>query len=244
MQIVSPDVAESMSASTYSFANDKSLQSYYEDLAAFRETVEPTEWRAALLVGTGGLLSLADVLPDNIYMTDINQKALGWIAFGVDRLLAEDDHERFIGHLGDLRGDALLDLATERKSLGAYHYLSSPERYEQARAALAKKRLTFVQMDFRIRDDIVALSQEITGNAEKVDTFNASNIHEHFYFFPMSVQDTEPWARARVRTYCRDLGILPWAAEFRIMASGRRKQQSTASLPLAASLDAYHALIR
>lgn len=186
----------------YRFTNDRDMRLQYQVLKSLRASNVDNRRYTAILVGSGGLLSLADVLPDTVYVVDSEESMLAWVKQTVKAMIMQPTINTFLKSLRISRDD----LGWEAKSFGDHHYSQSEVRYREARAAVGSKAISYVHMDLGDRAALESLGGEIASIGEQVSVLNATNVHEH-----MSTMDQ--------LSYLRGLEMLPWAERYRIVCS-------------------------
>lgn len=189
----------------YAYTNDPEMRARHEELAQFRREREAVRKRVGVTVGTGGLLSMADVMPELIYVTDKNNKLLHWVA-----LLAQTVRE--CSTRTDFSGAVTLPmvgLKPEEVSFGDRHFLASEARYQAAREALEDRELVYVSIDYADPTEIADFGELLRARSQTIEVFNATNVHEHLGVSEGAV--TEGYHDA--------IAALPWAEEYRILAA-------------------------
>lgn len=231
MQIHSPGT--DVVVPNFAFTNDVGLPDRYDELAAFNAAHPIVKEDCAVIVGTGGLLSMADVLPPTVYVTDKEPALLSWVAYNVGLIVASDTRGAFMDGISHFSGVGV-SLSREMRLLGNLHYMYDDARYQQAREAVGKLAIQFIEMDYSKPGEIKSLAREIQPHRLRV--FNATNMHRHI----VNQGTLSGGNRVEiVSKYIRSLGVLPWADSYGIMASSARTYSDTQSLSLMPSLDVY-----
>ncbi len=75
--------------------NDLGLAEAFERVAEFNLAHPPQPDDCAVVVGASGLLSVAEHMPETIFVTDRDPLLLEWVAKNVGALLASPDRKSF-----------------------------------------------------------------------------------------------------------------------------------------------------
>lgn len=208
----------------FKFTNDHAIHERYGELAALQAASKSDA--AAVLVGTGGLLSLADVLPPTVYVTDNQPRILDWVAYSVEAVRQEPTIEAVLNRLGTQQSrmdiDAFLDV----------HFTRSDERFATVQQALRAATIHYMDMDYAQAGDVDALGGLVRRAGQAISLFNATNLHTHLQL-PLAYEDKG------LPEYFNALRQWPWAEPFGLMIAGPRPGYASYSLPLLGSLDAY-----
>jgi hypothetical protein len=139
MDIHSTEISNASELPTHPYTNDVGIGDAYDELAILNVQLPPTEVESAVIVGAGGLLTMADVLPDTIFITDRQPALLQWVVKCTGVILDCATKDAFIKKLN------VSYQGTEGDSdvFGARHFLSSQERYLTAREAMVRKSRPF-----------------------------------------------------------------------------------------------------
>ena len=179
---------------------------------------------AALVVGTGGLLSMADVLPPTIYMTDMDTYLHEWMAKAVDAIGRSETPREY----KSITRACGLWFQREHDLFADKYFLASQERFESARSAVAGKAITYVAMDYALQADVASLAVLMNRERIHIRVFNATNMHRHI----------EGGSKDLLGGYLESLKRLPWSDDVRILSSAV-ELIAPRSLPVQSSLEGY-----
>lgn len=211
----------------FPYTNDKGLSGVADSIAAFNLDSPIGSDDCAVIVGTGALLSLADLMPPHVYITDKDPALLFWMQRCVRGLLDSDSSSVFL----DKINPKSWQIKSEIKILGDRHFLAGEANYDRARAAMGNLSVQYVDMDYSYMGEAGALADHIKEREQRVRLFNATNVHAHVAY------GHELGGRGfNKMEYGQSLGVLPWADNYRIMASSGRRPKSW---PLLESLAEY-----
>jgi hypothetical protein len=233
MQIYYPNTATTGELPTHPYTNDVGLGEVYDELAVFNKQYPSSQEECAVLVGAGGLLTMADVLPETIFVTDRQPALLEWVAKCTHTILDCASRDEFAKKLQapyqGTEGDA--DVFGER------HFLASPKRYAAARDSIGRKSVQYALLDYGQAGEIEQLAQTIAQQERTVRVFNATNMHRYIRAEHINTGNT-----LTLPAYVAALGEFSWSPDFRILSSAIDLLR-VRSLPVQSSLAGYKAVI-
>ena len=230
MQIYHPDTQSPTIIPDYRATNDLGLGDRYTDLAKFQDEVPSQPTDCAIVVGAGGLLSMADVLPPTVYMADKDTRLLEWMAKAVAAIQeAETLNEYKTVTMSGANANFGLWFYGERDIFGDLHFLASQERYDMARKAVAAKTIGYLSINFADTSEVEQLAVHLRSEDRQISILNATNMHRHIL---------NSYGEDGLVRYLNALKDLPWAGKYRILCSAIRTLMPL-SLPIQTSLEGY-----
>jgi hypothetical protein len=184
-------------------------EGYVDVIPALKRSLSGKQGGLAVVVGSGGLLSLLPDLPvDTAIVLDINPAVLelnGVLAQlvqnssspnEVSQRLVDPDFQKQHQILSDLAGmyphlDMLRAFLTkEAREYGEYHW-SNPIRFNQVKESLKRKPITYIAADITDNNFGTAFDRVVQDCSEKITFANFTNVHD--WIMPKSMAFLRGW---------------------------------------------------
>lgn len=153
--------------------------------------VQTDKLRIGIIVGNGAVLSsLPNVPADLLMVVDNNSFICDWTRFTADALKqtksTQEYRELVYSVTNSLYGECLEagetpyeGLQDELQNLGARHFLSGEDRFDECRRTLERKQLFALAADLRDSNYLTMLGNTIRSQGGEITFANFSNVWEH-----------------------------------------------------------------
>ncbi len=213
--------------------NDLGLAEAFERVAEFNLAHPPQPDDCAVVVGASGLLSVAEHMPETIFVTDRDPLLLEWVAKNVGALLASPDRNSFFSAV-HFSGHCIQN---EHEIFENNFFLASEERFFASRQALVGRTVGYVCMDYGREGHVATLARMLYACQKRVRLFNGTNMHRY-----IRTDYVNQGARLSPEEYVVSLEQLPWADSYQILSS-QIDYLRVSSLPVQTSLEGYAQIV-
>lgn len=221
---------------SFPFSNDRDLGERFDYLQLVAHDEPYDEHDAAIIVGSGGVASLAPVLPPNIWLTDYSDKLLSWMDHQIgtitDGVSGPNEYTDWVR--GQHRMAAPL-LRREVANFNFRHFTDSESRFGAAQVALDEAAIGLINVDFRDPDAVTSLAEFLSEQGQQVRVMNLTNMHQH-----VARSDSLAEATPKVDALTESLDQLPLGEDLHVIASGTGLRP----LPVSHTIDELNTALR